>query len=431
MIPRLLAIAEQVRTSLWFVPTVMVIGALFVAWGSLEVDVQVDTTGSVWWLNQGTAEDAGRLFSTLLGSLITMATLVISITMVVLTLAAGQLGPRLIRAFVGDRRAQFVIGFFLATVAYLLVVYRLLDGTLPKEAVPHFAVTLGSGLVFACLGALIFYVHHLSRSIVADTMVDRVGTELDRAIAANLPASDGDGPRQLVRGVGPPARLGFEQSGYLQAIDHGAIASAAKGRDALVELGVRPGHHVLADRDHVFVWPAAALDDAFAAAIRESVAIGPERTAFQDLEFSIRQLVEIALRALSPGINDPFTAIAVIDRIAASLAMAMTRAEVPSSHPDEDGRIRVLADTSTFEGLVDLGFNQIRQAASTHVDVLIDMTDALGALAERPRSEKQRAVLRRHLDAVRETGRLSIRHASDLAALEHRSARAIEAADRA
>jgi len=114
VLPRLAVLWERVRTSLWFLPGLMIAAAVFAAWMALRVDLNVKSSGFVWWINQGTAEEAGRLLSALLGSLITMATLVISITMVVLTLAAGQLGPRLIRSFVADRRAQGVIGLFLA-----------------------------------------------------------------------------------------------------------------------------------------------------------------------------------------------------------------------------------------------------------------------------------------------------------------------------
>ena len=391
MLPKLFAFWERVRTSLWFLPGLMMAGAVLLSWLAFRIDIQVDATGFVWWLNQGSAEEAGRLLSALLGSLITMATLVISITMVVLTLAAGQLGPRLIRNFVGDRRTQLVIGLFIGTIVYILLIFRLLDSDLANDAVPHFAVTLASGLVLCCLLALIFYVHHLSRSIVADTMVNRVGEELDRAIRSNLRDAKDDVPTLVAHRSGAPARTGFQSSGYVQAIDYAGLAAAAAEHDALIEVLVRPGHHVLAGRTHAHVWPAAALDDGLSQAIGEAVAIGRDRTAFQDIEFSVRQLVEIAVRALSPGINDPFTAIAVVDRLAAALASAMQRGEAQSIWNDDDGQARiVLAAASSFDGLADLAFNQIRQAAAGHADVLISLMDALAALAETPRTETQR-----------------------------------------
>lgn len=420
MLPKIAALWERIRTSLWFLPGVMILGAMLFAWLALRVDIDMDGAGSIWWLNQGSAGEAASLLGALLTSLITMATLVISITMVVLTLAAAHLGPRLIRSFVGDWRTQVVLGLFVATVVYILLIFRLLDSELPKEAVPHFAVTMASLLVLVCLLTLLFFIHHLARSIVADTVVNRVGEDLDRAIARNLRKADDIPPLFAHREHEPPARFGLLHSGYVQAIDYNALTAAAAEHDALVELLVRPGHHVLKQRTHVRVWPAVALDDALRAAIGDAVLVGRERTPVQDVEFSVRQLVEVALRALSPGVNDPFTAIAVIDRLGASLAFAMERGEAQRIWSDTDGKVRLLAATSSFDGLLDLSFNQIRQAAEAHPDVIIRLIDTLGALAAKPRTEEQEASLRRHIEAVMEAGRQSIRHPDDLKVLEAR-----------
>ncbi len=420
MLPKLAALWERVRTSLWFLPGLMIAGAMLLAWLALRLDINVGDWGYVWWLNQGSAEEAGRLLGALLTALITMTTLVISLTMVVLTLAAGQLGPRLIRSFVADRRTQSVVGIFIATVVYILLIFRLLDSDLSSDAVPHLAVTLASVLTFVCLLTLLFFLHHLSRSIVADTMVNRVGEDLDRAIDNNL--RDAEIIPEIFAHLSEdePARYGLTASGYAQAIDYEGLVAAAAAHDALIELLVRPGHHVLEGRTHAHVWPASALDDELRAAIGSAIFVGRERTAVQDIEFSVRQLVEVALRALSPGINDPFTAIAVIDRLGASLALAMRRGEAQRLWSDEEGEVRLVAVTSSFDGLVDLSFNQIRQAGASYPAVLIRTIDMLGELAETPRTAEQKQTLRRHMDAVVESGRLSIRHPADLAVLEER-----------
>jgi uncharacterized membrane protein len=211
----------------------------------------------------------------------------------------------------------------------------------------------------------------------------------------------------------------------VQAIDYDGIAHALKEREALAEVLVRPGHHVLKDRLHGHVWPAEALDDTLTQAFREAVVIGAERTPVQDVEFSIRQLVEVALRALSPGINDPFTAIAVIDRLATSLALAMECGEPRTVWCDEEGRARLRAVGSTFDGIVDLSFNQIRQAAASHPDILIKLLDTLSALGASGCDGGQAQTLRRHIDAVMETARQSVVHPADLAAINARHAAAI------
>jgi uncharacterized membrane protein len=255
------------------------------------------------------------------------------------------------------------------------------------------------------------FVHHLARSIVADTMVNRVGEDLDGAIRNNLPEADETPPTIFAhRSEEQPAHYALKTSGYVQTIDYSGLAEAVSKREALVELLVRPGHHVLAGRPHALVWPAAALDDAFEDAIADAVSIGRERTAYQDVEFSVRQLVEVAIRALSPGINDPFTAIAVIDRLGASLALAMSRGEPQAIWSDAEDRVRLVVATSDFNGLVDLSFNQIRQAAAGHPAVLISMIDTLGALAAEPRTEEQKGTLLRHIEAVAETARVAVAH---------------------
>lgn len=419
-LPKLLALWEHVRTSLWFLPGLMILGAVLFAWLALKVRIELDSPGAVWWINQGSANEAGELLAALLTSLITMTTLAISITMVVLTLAAGQLGPRLIRSFVADRRTQGVLGLFIATVVYILLIFRLLDSELSKDSVPHFAVTAANVLTLVCLLALLFYVHHLSRSIVSDTVVNRVGEDLDHAIRHNLRETEEVPSLSVHPSRDKPARFSLQSSGYVQAIDYHALVAALADRDALMEFQVRPGHHVLRGRTHANIWPAAALDDDLSGAIADAIVVGRERTPVQDIEFYVRQLVEIALRALSPSVNDPFTAIAVVDRIGASLSLAMRRGDPRRLWTDAEGNVRLIAATSSFRGLVDLSYNQIRQAAASHTDVLVRLIDTLGGLAEAPHSEEQRDALRHHMEAVMETGRLSIRHSSDLAALEAR-----------
>ena len=166
---RLLNLWFRLRTSLWFIPILMTLGAGAIAVLALRIDSDLLPEGErVWWLYSGNPESASDLLSTLLSSIITMATLAISITMVVLTLAASQLGPRLIRSFIGNRRTQASLGFFIMTIVYLLLVYRRVDDSMAADNVPHVAITMGSVLSLVCVFLLLFYVHHLASSIVSE-----------------------------------------------------------------------------------------------------------------------------------------------------------------------------------------------------------------------------------------------------------------------
>jgi uncharacterized membrane protein len=416
MITRLITIWDAIRSSLWALPLLMVLAACGLAYAALHVDVGRGGS-SVWFLFSGNSDQAPQFLSNLVTAMITMATLVVSITMVVLTLAAQQLGPRLIRSFMSDRRTQATLGLFVGTVVYLLLVLRNTYGQ--TESVPNLAVTGGTVLVLVCVAILIFFVHHLAQSIIADNVIDRVGAQLDANVARLLPAEtveQPEPPADLDR-RGAPVQLAH--GGYVQAVDFQSIVDAAAQVNAVVALDIRAGHHAVPRGIVAHVTPKKAADDEeLCNAIRNAVVTGRERTAVQDLEFSVRQLVEIALRALSPGINDPYTANAVLDRLTLSIATIMTRGEAQRVWQDEDGTVRLVTPVSTFEGVTDEAFNQIRQQALPAV--LIRMADNIGVLLEQA-DEAHRPALEKHLKLVVDAGRLCIAAKEDLAVLQARA----------
>jgi uncharacterized membrane protein len=415
MLTRLITIWDAVRSSLWALPLAIVCGACALAYAALHVDVGSGGS-SVWFLFSGSATQAPQFLSSLVTAMITMATLAISITMVVLTLAAQQLGPRLIRSFMSDRRTQMTLGLFVATVVYLLLVLRSAYGK--ESAVPNLAVTGGTVLVLVCVATLLLFVHHLAQSIVADNVIDRVGTQLDGDIARLLPEETAEQPQAPsdIDKRGAPVLLAY--GGYVQAVDFQGIVNAAAKVDAVVALDIRAGQHAVPGRMAAHVAPKKAAQDGLCQAIQNAVLVGRQRTAVQDLEFSIRQLVEIALRALSPGINDPYTANAVVDRLTLSIAFVMTRGAAKSVWQDQDGKVRLIAPVSTFDGITDAAFNQIRQQALPAV--LIRMADNIGKLLQQA-DTAHRAALEKHLKLVVEAGRRSIAAEEDLAVLEARA----------
>jgi uncharacterized membrane protein len=424
MFTRLLTLWHDARSSLWALPLLMVAAAAAAAILAVHIPLR-QGDDPVWFLYSGDAEEAPQFLSNLVTAMITMATLVVSITMVVLTLAAQQLGPRLIRSFMADRRTQATLGLFVATVVYLLLVLRSAYGGTDK--VPNLAVTGGTALVLLCLIALLIFVHHLARSIIADNTIDRVGEALDADIARLLPESNGeepDAPAKRPRDTGAP--LVLHHSGYVQAINHHGLTEIADEADAVIELAFKPGRHVI--EGGVFAWiaPKKAADKTHGN-IENCVILGGERASIQDVETSIRQLVEVALRALSPSISDPFTAMAVIDRLTTSIAKVMRRGQPQCVWAGDDGKVRLLAPRSTFGDMVEEAFRQIRQHSTDQPAVLIRLVESLGQLLAQA-DKAQQPVLKKEIEIVLESGRRAIAQKEDLATLEERAKLALKEA---
>ncbi len=424
MFHRLVVGWERIRTSLWFVPACMCAGAIVLAVVALQIDAKFPA--QPWWLNRGNGTQASTFLSSLLSSMITMTTLVVSITMVVLTLAASSLGPRLIRSFMGDWRTQTILGMYVAAIVYVFILLRSIDSGLSKDAVPHVAISIGSALCLGCVILLLFFVHHLGRSIIADVVVERVGNDLDRAIERlttplNDDAENAESTKDMFRaqkGAQSAASIFISKSGYVQSVDVTKLVDIAQSADACLLLPCRPGQHLLADTKAAKIIPATAISPDVKQAIDESILAGPEPAAANDIEFGVRLLVEIALRALSPGINDPFTAVSVIDRLGVSLETLLRRNDVPAVHCDEDGTARLFLPPTYFGDVLDAAFNQIRQASTGKPAVTIRMLEILSALQMSVSRGRDGEALAKHARMLIDAARRHIDEPNDLAAVE-------------
>ncbi|MFG1496603.1 DUF2254 domain-containing protein [Saccharospirillum sp. HFRX-1] len=409
----------RIRASLWALPALMSLlsGALAIA---MQVwDFSLGISHHAWWLFSGDSGSARDLLSTLLSGIITMTSLVVSITVVVLSLAAGQMGPRLIRNFLIDRQIQMIIGLFAATIVFCLITLRSVSDELSGEDLPHMAINIASVLSVLCLFALLFYVHKVARSIIADTLVTEVANDLEAAIArAGERHNDQTEKRPEPRVGEPVASISLQQRGYVQVIEYPKLVALACDRDWLLRLHCHPGHFLLRGGEHLSVLSGSSPTEEDIARLRACFVVGEERTPTLDLEYSIRQLVEIAIRALSPGINDTFTAIAVVNRLGAALEKACQNVQPPSQYADDDGQLRLLAPTQDFGGLVDTAFNQIRQSATRSPAVLIQMGRILCALAAVTDAHEHQASVLAHLQKLRRCARTHVEDEDDLADFE-------------
>jgi uncharacterized membrane protein len=425
---RIRNVLAHLRAQLWIIPLAISVLALALAYWVLTSGGAVLerwTAGSgFWWLYGGDAESARGLLSSLLSGLMTMTSLIVSVTFVILTLSANQLGPRLISTFMADRQIQTVLGLFLGTILYVLVVLRSLDETLGREGVPHIAVTIGSALTIVCLFALLFYVHKIARSIIADNVVAQVAGDLHRNIAGMLKDAEEAAQPEMSEAVA--GGIALDRIGYVQVVDYDRLVEVACKSKSILQVNVRAGHFVLRNGEHVVVHGQQPLDDDATKAVRAAFVIGAERSPAQDLEYNLRQLVEIALRALSPGINDPYTAIAVVNQLGAALEEMLQRSLPPAVLRDDAGEVRVIAQRSDPQGLVDAAFDDIRQAGSGIPAVLIRIADVLGQLAPVLRTEPTRQAVASQLGKLAETAGQSPVPPCDRTAILARIAQAAE-----
>jgi len=437
MSKRLLATWDVVRTSLWLVPSIMIVLGIGLAVAMLQIDAGHGSEDNVraWWINSGDGEDARSLLSTLLSAIITMASMAFSVTVVALTLAANSYGSRLIRIFRADLRTQVVLGTFAMTIVYCLIVLRSIHGKAPIPEVPHVSVTVGTALALICVLALLAFIQGVARSIVADEVVRRVRREVDAAIF-KLPDLNGTtvpehGPSDLPDGFEEQAeRIALPHEGYVQIVDYEGLTAWTEQHDLVVRLDFRAGDFIVNGDRRVLIHPPTGNPEKARKEIGNFIVSGDERTPTQDLEFAIRHLVEVALRALSPGINDPFTATVVIDRLRGVLSRVMERALPSETIRDRSGRVRVYRQVTTYDGILDAAIHQIRQAGSSKPEILIHLLEAIGRIAEHARLDEQRGALARHAHLVRAAGQRDVPEPADREDIEQSFHRAIRTCER-
>jgi uncharacterized membrane protein len=401
---------SRLSNSFWFLPLAFSALTALLSVGTLALDQYTDwgTAYDLSWLYRGGPDGARAMLSTIGGSMIGVAGTVFSITIAVLSFASSTFGARLLRNFMRDRGNQLVLGIFVATFLYCLLVLRAVRGTDEEAFVPHLSVTMGILLAIASLGALIYFIHHISESIQAGKVIADVGHDLMEAIDAffpkrlerSMPAEHGGVSTTLSQMMMDAAPIPARQSGYVQAVNMGHLLQLATHRDLRLSLNRRAGDFVIEGHALAHVSPADQLTRHLIDDVNDAFILGPERTPTQGVEYALNQLVEIALRALSPGINDPFTAMACIDWLGAGLFQVSER-ETPSPyHHDRAGYLRLITRPVTFEGLVHATFDQIRQTAQSNVAVITKLLETLTVLTSHVRTEEQRLALQVQAEAA-------------------------------
>ena len=414
---------EALRTNLWVVPMVEVIGAVLLYAGTHALDRSA-FHGALHlpsWVIEGDADAARQILTAIAAAVITVVGVVFSIILVTLTLASTQFGPRMLRNFIRDRGTQITLGTFVATFVYATLVLISIPGPLRdgRQFVPHLSITVSVALVGVSMGVLIYFIHHIATTIQLPQVIASIASDLSRAIDAERgePGKLESGPsvtELLTRMRAGGGTVPAPASGYLQFIRHRTLVQLATEKGAVVRLLYRPGHFLVEGHPMAIVWPAGAAE-AVTQELRRAHVTGPNRTLTQDLAFAFDQLVEIAIRALSPAVNDTFTALTCIDWLGESLCKVTTRWQPTRVHRDSHGFVRVITAHVSYSGLVERAFEKIRQASRGMPAVMIRQLDALTKIVELTSDGEQREILLRQAAMILQSSAESVPEPSDRA----------------
>lgn len=405
---------DRLHSSFWFLPSVMAICAMAAA--VLLIWLDVVEAEKLGWIDEWTyafgPESARAILSAIAGSMITVAGVTFSMTMLTLQLASSQFGPRMLRNFMRDRGNQIVLGTFLSTFVYCLLVLASVRGSGSSVFVPVIAVSFGMILAVASLATLIYFIHHIATSIRIETILAKLSVEAcetvervfpehghaaapipERPMAEVLPPVFDDDSRSVVASVG----------GYIQSIDLDRLLHVASENDIVVRVVGRIGIFVPVSGSLVVAFPYGHVTDAVADDLSNAFSLGQERTPDHDIEFSLRRIVEIAQRALSPGVNDPTTALYCLDRLGQVLGIVAGRHFPSGQILDQDMKLRVVFDPATFAELACSTFSAIARYGFGDADLVARLLDVMERCSRAAPTSDREAIMNLH-DAIRLEG---------------------------
>jgi uncharacterized membrane protein len=417
-------ILSNLRASFWFVPSLIVLVSIILAIALIEAD----TAGSDRWLAQWPrlfgvgAEGSRQMLSTLAGSMMTVLGVTFSMTLVALTLASSQYTSRILRIFMRSKITQITLGVFAGTFTYCLIVLRTIRSHGAVEFIPGLAVFLGFVLALASVGVLIFFIHHIASSIQASSLIASVAQETCSAIDRLFPgekewAAKGkeENEEELLRLLNEKTwcTVPANKSGYIQSVNSEALLRLAWEKKTILRMERSIGDFVVKKTALASLDLEEDPDNETAAAINAAYNISIHRTIDQDPAFGVRQLVDIALKALSPGVNDTSTAVMCVDHLTAILAHLADR-QFPPSRLCKDGELRVIKIAPTFESLLSDSFDQIRRSAAGNVSIMARIISALDSIASLTGgSPRSRQALREQMQRIAELAERTIESTHD------------------
>jgi uncharacterized membrane protein len=409
---------DRLKVSFWFAPALMALGAVLLAWAMYSLDGRIpnEALANSRFILAGTPGELRSALLGIAGTVLATAGVVFTLLTLPLSTVAAQYGSRLLRVFLGDRTTQLVLGMFVGTFVYCVAAaLSSPSGDTPRES-PQLTATLGVYLMLATFATLIVLVQHISTMLQAPNIAAAAGAELRAVISAEIPAevTSGDNskgafqtrpyhdalgvPDTLAETEGYPIRA--ISTGYIQYIDPEIMLTLAREENLVIRLLRKPGHYVQSGAEVALVWPAGRVDERLDKLIRRAFQIGNGRTPTQDVEYAVNQLTEMAVRAMSPAINDPFTAMTCLDHLGDGLAKFIRQGEKGSHYTDRDGRLRLILEPVTFDALLSAAFDMLRHASCDNASVLLHMLAVIDVIGRETQAPEARQLLLRHVSLI-------------------------------
>jgi uncharacterized membrane protein len=437
---RLSSLWNRLSESLWFIPGVLTAFSALAAYLIVEIDRGVEEPDRLreWaFLFDVGSEGARQTLTAIAQSIITVTGVVFSVTIIALQLTASQFTPRVLRSYMRDRGTQWVLAIFISTFTFTLLVQRTVGsepGTDEDAFVPVLAVTTSIVLALLSVGALIYFIDHVAQSIRASRIIDRVTSDARGLVQRLFPDDIGEGEPAEPEAIPdlpaePHAVILCRRGGYLNELNEDALFDTAAEGGALIRMEPSMGHFVLPGESLASIWFREGTSPADRAKIEKKVekafVVGGEWTLHQDPERALVELSDIAVRALSPSLNDPTTATMCIDRLGELLVLLGRRRAPPLFRHDGDERVGFIAKRLSFDRAVGVSFEKIRHHGASNPSVAIRLVRVCGRVM-RQVPEHRRNPLREEIRSTLELARMSIDSTTDLARLAEAERDALE-----
>lgn len=413
---RLIKAWQDLQSSYYFIPGLMGVCSIILAYITIYLDEHYGLkVADFGFFLSNKADGARTILATIAGSMMGVAATTFSITMVAVTSAAGQYGPRLIGNFMRDRGNQVTLGTFTSTFIYCLLILRVArtgdsgqGEDMVAEFVPNISLLTAMGLTLMSVGVLIYFIHHVPETLNVGNITGRVGRRLRKDIEALYPENLGDQDTDKDvdlddYSLEAAVEINSKAEGYIQTLNEGSLLQLAKDQNAVIKIEYRPGDFVTRDDVLVRVWPQGdeEMDEDACQRYRNAYAMGQDRTAHQNILFLADELVEILARALSPGVNDPFTAINCINWYHSAFKVFL-RGDMPSAYRrDDDGTLRVIAYPIDFERFASVICDQSRAYIASDRNTTLKMMTVLTELAGETEAGADKDVLTHHLEKLK------------------------------